>query len=368
VVTRALAVVAVLALATPAHADSPKLEQARKAIDEVRFDDAQRLLVGALADGGNSPSGVREIYKLSASTAVVLGQREVGEQYFRRWLALDAAAALGTDVAPKLREPFEAAQAYIAAHGRLNATATWLSTTELDVAVSEPFAMATSVSIAGGTPVALSTEHRARLPSATSRPVTVVVFDDHANHLIELQTAPPDRLGGELVPGRAPAREDPGPPPAATPARTTDATFLSTSSDAWAVIVDRRPACTTPCSLQLAARQYVGLRNEDQDVLVDVGYLPAGSVVVKGTPKRKGRRALGTLFTVVSAAAIVTGISLTAVGCSQELGGLCLAGLITGPAGGLGLYGSIQLLVSGRPGASVTRGAPEVAASFVGRF
>lgn len=134
------------------------------------------------------------------------------------------------------------------------------------------------------------------------------------------------------------------------------------------MIVDRRPACATPCSIQLAPRQYVALQSSDQSELVEVGYLPAGSVVVKGTPKRTGRRALGVTFTVLSAAAIITAIPLTAAGCSAEFGGLCIAGLITGAAGGLGLYGSIQLIVSGRPSASVTRGAPEVAASFVGRF
>lgn len=188
-VTRALALFGVLVLATSAHADSPKLEQARKAIDEVRFDEAQRLLVGALADGGNSPAGVREIYKLSASTAVVLGQREVGEQNYRRWIALDATASIGENVAPKLRDPFQAAQAYIAAHGRLTATVTRVSATTLDVAVTDPLAMAVSATILGGTPVPLNTERRARLTPPDAGAVTLAVLDDRGNRLIEL-TAP----------------------------------------------------------------------------------------------------------------------------------------------------------------------------------
>jgi hypothetical protein len=186
VVSRAISIVAMLALASSAHADSPKLEQARKAIDEVRFDDAQRLLVGALADGGNSPAAVREIYKLSASTAVVVGQREVGEQNYRRWLALDASASIGADVAPKLREPFEAAQAYIAAHGRLTAVATRVSATVIDVAVTDPLAMAVSATIVGGSPVALSTERRAQLVPSDGGAVVVAVLDDRGNRLVEL--------------------------------------------------------------------------------------------------------------------------------------------------------------------------------------
>jgi hypothetical protein len=189
-VTRGVAVVAVLALATAAHADSPKLAQARTAIDEVRFDDAQRLLVGALAEGGNSPAAVREIYKLSARTAVVLGQREIGEQYYRRWLALDPSASLGADVAPKLREPFEAAQAYIAAHGRMSAMATRISADVLDVAVTDPLAMAVSATIVGGTPVPLSAERRARLAPPDAGSVVIAVLDDRGNKLVELAAGP----------------------------------------------------------------------------------------------------------------------------------------------------------------------------------
>ncbi len=208
---RPLAVlVAMLVSASAAHADSPKLADARKAIDEVRFDDAQRLLVGALADGDNSPAGVREIYKLSASTAVVLGQREIGEQYYRRWLALDASAAVGPDIAPKLRAPFEAAQTYIAAHGRLSATTTRLSRYELDVAVVDPLAMAASATIVGSTPVALSTERRARLTPTDAGSVVIAILDDRGNRLLELSAGPAaeDAIVGKVDPADDPYAPD----------------------------------------------------------------------------------------------------------------------------------------------------------------
>ena len=120
--TRAV-VLLVCALAATARADSAKLAAARRAVKDVRYDDARGLLVDALAAGGNAPDEVREIYQLSAAAAVVLGERELAEQYYRRVLALDPDARLPDDASPKLRQPFVAAQAYMAAHRRLTVRA-----------------------------------------------------------------------------------------------------------------------------------------------------------------------------------------------------------------------------------------------------
>jgi hypothetical protein len=175
-----LVIVVLVACLGTAHADSPKLAEARTAVDQVRYDDAQRLLVEALAAGGNSVAAVREIYQLAASTAVVLGQRELGEQYYRRWLALDPAAKLPDGSSPKLVDAFVAAQAYMAAHGRLMANAQ-LRGSQVDVIVeADPLHMAVSVS-AGGPPVAL-VDRRARV-TATNR---VAILDDRGNQLVVL--------------------------------------------------------------------------------------------------------------------------------------------------------------------------------------
>lgn len=114
---RALVVCALCALAAPARADSSKLAQARQAIAEVRYTEAQGLLVAALQEGGNSPAAVAEIYQLSARAAAVLREPDLAQQYYCRWLALDPDARLPDGEAPKLRERFVAAQAYMAAHG-----------------------------------------------------------------------------------------------------------------------------------------------------------------------------------------------------------------------------------------------------------
>ena len=100
-----------IVFAGSARGDTAKLARARQAIETLQYDTAQKLLIDALDDGANSPADVAEIYRLSASTAVVLESGDVAEQYYRRWLALDPTASLSSDLAPKIRDPFVRAQA-----------------------------------------------------------------------------------------------------------------------------------------------------------------------------------------------------------------------------------------------------------------
>lgn len=191
-VTRAvlLGVLFATAAAIPARADSPKLADARRAVEAVDYDAARRLLLDALRDGGNGPAAVGEIYRLLARAAIVLDDRDVAEQYYRRWLAIDPGAALPADTAPKLRDPFIAAQAYIAAHGRLVARAERTPTGEIDVElVADPLAMARAAAAldpaARSAPVAFGSDRRARLPAGSR----VAILDDTGNRLLELDVA-----------------------------------------------------------------------------------------------------------------------------------------------------------------------------------
>ena len=125
-----------------AFAEPVKLGEARTALAAVQYDKARGLLVAALKEGTATPAEVAEIYRLSASTATVLGDRELAEQYYRRWLALDPSAALSSSVAPKLREPFVAAQAYIGAHGPLSVKAQRHAAHIAVIIEADPLAMA----------------------------------------------------------------------------------------------------------------------------------------------------------------------------------------------------------------------------------
>jgi hypothetical protein len=225
--------------AAPVRADSPHLAEARRAVEAVDYDAARRLLVDALRDGGNSPAAMREIYRLSARAAVVLDQRELAEQFYRRWLAIDPDAALPDDTAPKLREPFVAAQAYIAAHGRLRATARRTPAGKIDVElIADPLAMAHAAAAldpAGSrdaAPATASSREPARRPPAVfgaerrvrlAEAPRVAILDDRGNHLLELEptaavaTAPAADAPAAAVPATA-APAAAAPAPSATPA------------------------------------------------------------------------------------------------------------------------------------------------------
>lgn len=174
-------VVVILLFGSVAHADSPKLGEARKAIADLKFDAARRALVDALAEGKHGAAAMREIYALSAEVAVVLGDRALGEQFYQRWLALEPAAKLPDGSAPKLRDAFAAARAQMAARGRL-ALKTERTGDEIVVAIaSDPLAMVHSVAIEGMAPQPA--------PGKFAVAVTVAprayALDEHGNTLVE---------------------------------------------------------------------------------------------------------------------------------------------------------------------------------------
>ena len=183
--------VLVLAIPAIAAADNPSLRDARKAVDEIRYDDAQRLLVQALKQGAAEPAELVEIYRLSAATAAVLGPTDLAEQYYRRMLALDPDATLPPDASPRLRDPFVAAQAYMAAQQRFEARATRVNG-GIAVTIVDPLGMVVAAAtLEDG-------ELRGKQPFA-GQPLTlddtgstVVLLDEHGNFLrmMELPAAP----------------------------------------------------------------------------------------------------------------------------------------------------------------------------------
>jgi hypothetical protein len=191
-------IVLLLVIPAIASANNQSLDDARKAVDEIRYDDARRLLVQALKQGGNRPAELVEIYRLSAATAAVLGPVDLAEQYYRRMLALDPDATLPPDASPRLREPFVAAQAYMAAQQRFEARAT-RGAKGIDVSIVDPLGMVVAVAtLEGG-------ELRGKQPFAGA-PVTladegdtVVVLDEHGNFLRMIELGPPPVVAETLT-------------------------------------------------------------------------------------------------------------------------------------------------------------------------
>lgn len=202
----AAAVAAMLVTTTLARADQATLREARRVIEEeVRYDRAQELLVSALHKGDNGPDDLAGIYELAGVAAVVLGQREAGEQYFRRLLALRPSARLPADTAPKILEPFTAAQAHMAAVGNLRVAVRAETSSELVVDVAaDPLGMVAAATVSyrdddgeRGTlrgempaPIALT------LPGGATA-TSVEIIDEYGNRLQELPppTVPTGRDG-----------------------------------------------------------------------------------------------------------------------------------------------------------------------------
>lgn len=166
----------------------------------------------------------------------------------------------------------------------------------------------------------------------------------------------------------------PGPPspnfdPAANPTR---AMFASSSDQPWDVWIDRQAICATPCTLGLAGLQYVVLKTQERSpVRLDVGYLPAGDVVVTATHLREGMYAGGIVATTFAGMALTTGITLTAVSLGVDSQGMRTAGLITGIAGAIGLAGGISLMRAALPRFTIAGAQPYVSggqAGLTGRF
>jgi hypothetical protein len=74
----------------------------------------------------------------------VLGPTDLAEQYYRRMLAIDPDANLPSDASPRLRDPFVAAQAYMAAQKRFDARAQ-RTAHGIEITIVDPLGMVVAV-------------------------------------------------------------------------------------------------------------------------------------------------------------------------------------------------------------------------------
>jgi len=117
--------------------------------------------------------------------------------------------------------------------------------------------------------------------------------------------------------------------------------------------------CVTPCTAQVSDAETLRLMNKNDDrILVPALAVEAPNtqhvmLVAEGT--HTGEQANGIVFTTLGGMALVTGITLTAVGCSNtaERGGMCTAGLITGGVALPLTAFAIWLIVDAQPKAHV---------------
>jgi hypothetical protein len=211
---------------------------------------------------------------------------------------------------------------------------------------------------------------RASLIGAAIVAATTVIAPAHA----QPGAMPPDQQVGPMLPDQgAPPQAGPDmpmrPPPQGPPPGAVRATFVSSSPLRWDVTLDQIPACATPCTLWVAPLQYVSMRSQERDsVRLDVGNIPRSDVLVTAEPLSRGAYATGIVFVTFGGMAVVTGITLTAVGCATDRSGMCTAGLITGGAGIAMTAGSIYLMKQALPRARVVPAISGTSAGVAGTF
>jgi hypothetical protein len=149
---------------------------------------------------------------------------------------------------------------------------------------------------------------------------------------------------------------------AEAPAGTIKVDLISGNAAArWDVYFDDQVICTTPCSKWLDPSRPLLFRTRDEGyygrgadkVRVEhlMPFANTGMVQVAAMPTSQGQLATGIVFTSFGGMAVVTGLALAGVGCSDtaQHGGMCSAGLTTLLVGGLVTAGSILLMVNAMP-------------------
>ena len=169
------------------------------------------------------------------------------------------------------------------------------------------------------------------------------------------------------LPAEQPIPETQPLPPQQPQQAPTRATFVSSTEQQWDVTLDRQPVCSTPCTLGVMPLQYVALRSQERyPIRLDVGYMPAGDLMVTAKPLSNGMYATGIVFTTFSGMGLVTGITLTAVGAGVDNSSLRNAGIITAIPSAIGLAASIYLMRKALPKAEIGPARPYVAGTQVG--
>jgi len=144
------------------------------------------------------------------------------------------------------------------------------------------------------------------------------------------------------------------------PAGTIKVDLVSSNASArWDVYYDDQVVCTTPCSKWLDPSRPLLFRTRDEGyygrgadkVRVSdlMPFAATGMVQVQAVPTAQGKFATGVVFTSFGGMAVVTGIALTAVGCSGSSSGMCSGGAITLGIGGLVTAGSIMMMLDALP-------------------
>jgi len=159
------------------------------------------------------------------------------------------------------------------------------------------------------------------------------------------------------LPGRT---EEEGPP------GTVKVDFVSgDASSRWDVYADDVVICTTPCEKYVSAERPIMLRAREEPffgspdkvrVVNLLGHAGEGRLQLQAHATNRGKLSTGIVFTTFTGMGVITGLTLTGVGCSSSddhFGGMCTPGIITMAVSLPLLAGSIWLILDSMPRAEV---------------
>jgi hypothetical protein len=135
------------------------------------------------------------------------------------------------------------------------------------------------------------------------------------------------------------------------------------ASSRWDVYADDAVICTTPCQRYVNIDHPVMLRARDEPFMGSpdkvrvvnlLDHAAEGRVQLQAHHTARGQLATGITFTAFTGMGIITGITLTGVGCSSsDHDGMCKGGIITMAVSAPLLAGSIWLILDSRARAEV---------------
>lgn len=106
----------------PALAANPKLEEARRLVEDLELEQAAKVLDAAERIEGNSRAEVLEILALQGMAYGTLGKDAKAHDAFRELLLLDPGYKLPADQPPRVRTPFFEAKSWTQDNGPFTAT------------------------------------------------------------------------------------------------------------------------------------------------------------------------------------------------------------------------------------------------------
>lgn len=153
------------------------------------------------------------------------------------------------------------------------------------------------------------------------------------------------------IPGRAAEEGPPG---------TVKVDLLSANANnRWDVYVDDEVVCTTPCTRWLDPDRPLLLRTRaDAPDKIRLSNLrphgDEGPLQLQAHGVSQGEFLTGLTFTAIGGMAVITGITLSSLGCLADQGdGFCTGGLISLGAGTIVTAGAIWLMLDSRPRAEI---------------